>query len=217
MPEELKEELEEPAEKLYYDQLSVARRTSQKIHFVNEHDKNALILHLIKNNKYTGVVVVTKTKRQADALSIYLQKNDIKALSLHSNKGDKDIKNAVDAFNKNEDTVLVMTDMSLQNQDFPIINHMISNNIPTEPKFYYERLVKLEEKGEGINLVSEEEYALMNLIEMAMKVEILEVVPVGFTPTPMPDQTEKPKKDKTKKPRHKKRKTKKDSKEKEAE
>ncbi len=61
MPEELEE-----TEKLYYDPLSVARRTSQKIHFVHEHDKNAMISHLIIKNMYTDVIVVTKTKRQAD-------------------------------------------------------------------------------------------------------------------------------------------------------
>jgi len=211
----MSEELEETTEKLYYDPLSVARRTSQKIHFVAEHDKKALILHLIKNNAYSNVIVVTKTKRQADDLSIYLQKNECKALSIHSNKNAQEITKSVESFNANETTVLIMTDMSLQAQTFPMINQMISYSIPTEPSFYYERLVALEEKGEGINLVSEEEHPLMDVIQWAMKVEILEVEPEGFTPTTASEVNEKAKK--VKKPRHKKNKGKKESTPKEAE
>ncbi len=204
----MSEEIEETTEKLYYDALSVARRTSQKIHFVNEHDKNALISHLITTNKYTNVIFVTKTKRQADELCTYLQKNELKALSIHSNKSSKEITTSVESFNSNETTVLIMTDMSLQAQSFPVINQMISYSLPTEPSHYYERLAALEEKGEGINLVSEEEHPLMDVIQWAMKVEILEVEPEGFTPTDAPEVIEKPKK--VKKPRHKKGKAKKE-------
>ncbi len=207
MPEEIEE-----TEKLYYDPLSVARRTSQKIHFVDEHDKNALILHLITKNRYTSVIVLTKTKRQADELSKYLQKNEIKALSIHSNKSKEETAKSVESFNKNEVTVLIMTDMSLQAQNFPVIRHMISYNIPTEPSYYYERLATLKEKGEAINLVSEVEHPLMDVIQWAMKVEILEVEPEGFSPTVAPEITEKVKKDKSKKPRHKRNKNKKESK-----
>ena len=206
MSEEIEEteKIEDTEEKLYYDALSVARRTSQKIHFVNEHDKNALISHLVKSKKYISVIVVTKTKRQADDLSKHLQKDELKALSIHSNKSADEVTKAVESFNNNETTVLIMTDMSLQAQSFPVINHMISYNIPTEPSFYYERLAALEEKGEGINLVSEAEHSLMDVIQWAMKVEILEVEPEGFTATDTPEVSEKPKKDKSKKPRHKK-------------
>jgi len=206
------EELEETTEKLYYDSLSVARRTSQKIHFVKEHDKNALISHLITKHNYTGVIVVTKTKRQADELCKQLQKNEIQALSIHSNKSAEESTRSVESFKNDKTRVLIMTDMSLQAQNFPVINHIISYNIPTEPSYYYERLASLKEKGEAINLVSEEEHPLMDLIQWAMKVEILEVEPEGFTPTNAAETREKPKKDKSKKPRHKRNKSKKEDK-----
>lgn len=211
----MSEELEETTEKLYYDALSVARRTSQKIHLVNEHDKNALVLHLVTSTKQTSVIVVTKTKRQADELCSYLQKNELKALSIHSNKSAKETTSSVESFNKNETTVLIMTDMSLQAQSFPVINEMISYAIPAEPSYYYERLAALQEKGEGISLVSDEEHGLMDAIEWAMKVEILKEEPAGFTSSPKPEAQEKAKK--AKKPRHKKSKTKKDNKKEETE
>ncbi|PHR57107.1 MAG: hypothetical protein COA44_06875 [Arcobacter sp.] len=213
----MSENLEETPEKLYYDPLSVARRTSQKIHLVNEHDKDALLTHLIKNNEYTGVIVLTKTKRKADEVCKHLQENDIKALSIHSNKGSEDCAKAVASFHGDETTALIMTDTTLEAQSFEVINQMISYNIPHEASQYYARLVSLEEKGEGIALVSEEEQGLMDAIQLAMKVEILEVEVEGFTSTDASELKDKPKKDKSKKPRHKKSKTKKDSKKKDNE
>lgn len=208
----MSENIEEAPVKLYYDPLSVARRTSQKIHFVNEHDKNALLLHMIKNNGYRGVIVITTTKNQANSVCAYLQENDITSSSIHSNIGNKDAEKSLKLFNKDEINVLVMTDMSLQAQSFPVINQMISYNIPSEASHYYARLAALEEKGEGIALVCEEEQHLMDNIEVAMKVEILEEEPAGFVPTDAPEIQEQQKKTKIKKPRHKKTKTKKDSK-----
>ena len=213
----MSEEQVEAPEKLYYDPLSVARRTSQKIHFVNEHDKEALVAHLIVSQNYTGVVIITKTKRKADELCTYLQGKDIKALCIHSNKGVEDSTKAIASFHKDETTVLIMTDMVLQAQELEVINQLISYNIPSEASHYYARLAALEEKGEGISLVSEEEQHLMDAIQWAMKVEILEVEAEGFTPTELPEQEEKPKKDKTKKPRHKKSKNKKEPKKKDNE
>ena len=213
----MSQEIEETTEKLYYDSLSVARRTSQKIYPVNEHDKNALILHMITEHKLTCTIIITKTKRQADDLCKYLQNSKLQALSIHSNKGSDEITKAVESFNNNETAVLIITDMSFQAQNFPVINHMISYNIPNEPSYYYERLAALEEKGEAINIVSEEEQHLMDAIQWAMKVEILEVEPEGFIPTTAPEITEQVKKDKSKKPRHKKSKTKKVIKKKESE
>jgi len=205
---------EEVPTKLYYDALSVARRTSQKIHFVHEHDKPALVKHLIRAFANTRFIVIIKTKREADTLSKYLQENDLTALSVHSNKSAKECESAIESFHKDETAVLIMTDMILQAQSFSDVTFVISYNIPSEVSHYYERLLVLQEKGEGLALVNEEEQGLMDAIQYAMKVEIVEVEPEGFTPTPEPEIQEKIKKDKTKKPRHKKTKSKKSDKKK---
>ena len=208
----MSEPLEEPTEKLYYDALSVARRTSQKIHHVNEHDKNALLAYLIEEHSYENVIVVTRTKREADILSSYLQDKSIKTRAVHGNKSAKECTQAVQEYNNNEIDVLITTDMILLSHEFPSIDHMISYNIPFEAKHYYARLECLHEKGEAIAFVSEEEEHLMFAIEVAMKVEILQEEIDGFESTSAP---EKKAKDKSKKPRHKKTKSKKVSKTKE--
>ena len=171
--EEIAGNEEETPKKLYYDALSVARRSSQKIHLVNEHDKDALLLHLLKTNAYTRSIVVIKTKREADALAKYLIDNDIATLSMHSNKSAKECTEAVSSYEKDETTVLIMTDMILQAQEFTSINQIISYSIPSEPAHYYERIASLKEAGEGIALVCEEEEHLMDAIQFAMKVEIV--------------------------------------------
>ena len=209
------EQTDEPVTKLYYDPLSIARRTSQKTHLVNEHDKNAFLAHIIKKNSYTNVVVVTKTKRDADAINKYLQSQDIKALAIHGNKSAKECAQGLKAFNENEADVLITTDMILISQEFTAVNQLISYNIPIDVTHYYLRLVTLNEKGEGIALVSEEEEHLMDAIQFAMKVEILQEECEDFIPT-TDVKEERVLKDKTKKPRHKKSKGKKEKPSKEA-
>jgi len=213
----MSEEIETPPEKLYYDSLSVARRTSQIIHLVPEHDKAALLSFFIKSNEDAQVIVIIKTKREADSLCKYLQAQEISVLSVHSNKGAKESENSIKSFNDKKTSVLIMTDMVLQAQEFKEITHMISYNIPSDVSYYYERLAALVEKGEGVSLVSEEEQHLMDAIQWAMKVEILEVELEGFSFTDEVETKEVVKKDKTKKPRHKKRKTKKETKKKDDE
>lgn len=211
----MSEQAEQPPVKLYYDPLSIARRTSQKSHLVNEHDKKAFLLHIIKKNAYTNTVVVTKTKRDADTLSKHLQSQDIKALAIHGNKSAKECSEGLKAFNENEVDVLISTDMILISLKLTTVSQLISYNIPIDVTHYYARLVILNEKGEGIALVSKKEEHLMNAIEFAMKVEILKEEVGDFTHT-MDIKEERFLKDKTKKPRHKKNKGKKEKQTKEA-
>lgn len=203
------EQTDEPVTKLYYDLLSVARRISQKIHLVNEHDKNTFLAHIIKKNAYTNVIIISKTKRNADTIGQYLQSQDIKALAVHGNKSAKECTEGIKAFNDNEVDVLITTDMILVSQEFTTVNQLISYNIPIDVTHYYSRLVVVKEMGEGIALVSEDEEYLMDAIQFAMKVEILQEDVEDFTHTEGV-QEERVIKDKTKKPRHKKNKSKKE-------
>jgi len=208
----MSEPLEQATEKLYYDDLSVARRTSQKIHSVQDHDKNALLAYLIKKYSYKNVIVVTKTKRVADSLSSYLQEQGVKARAMHGNKSAKECMQIMQEYNAKALDVVITTDMILISQEFTQIDHMISYDIALEPKHYYSRLASMHEKGEGIAFVSEEDEPLMFAIEVAMKVEILHEEVEGFESSDIP---EKKVKDKVKKPRHKKSKDKKQKKTKE--
>ncbi|MCF6245478.1 MAG: hypothetical protein L3J43_10650, partial [Sulfurovum sp.] len=71
--------------KIYYDQRSVALRTTQSIYFVQEHDKMAMLALLLNDHKDTQVVIVVKSKKTADALNAFLISKKFNTLAVHGN------------------------------------------------------------------------------------------------------------------------------------
>ena len=206
----MSEQTTQPTEKIYYDPISVAQRTKQTLHLVATSDKVAIIAHIIKGTKDVHAVVITKTKRSADALSTYLNRQEITATSVHGSKRVQDNEAAAKAFDEGKLTVLITTDMILQSLELTSITHLISHDLPTEPEHYLSRMGCLNERGEAITLVSEDQETELLDIERVMRYEITEEALEDFVPIQESevDATPQQPKDKKKKPRHRKKKRK---------
>ncbi len=206
----MSESTEPTTEKIYYDPISIAQRTKQKLHVVAEYDKAAMLAHIIKSSEEVHAVVITKTKRLADTLSTYLNKHGINATSVHGNKRTHENEAAAKAFDDGELSVLITTDMILQTLGLANITHLISHDLPTQPEHYLNRVASLNERGEAIVLLGEEQEVALLDIERVMRHEIPEEPVEGFTPTPEAEinTTPQPTEDKKKKPRHRKQKRK---------
>ncbi len=200
--------LDKTTEKIYYDPISVAQRTKQKLYLVDSRDKSEILHYFIKNNEDVHAVVITKTKREADALNVYLNSQKINTVSVHGSKrADQNI-NDVIAFEETKVSILITTDMILQSLKLSNITHLISYDLPSEPEHYLSRMVCLKEQGEAVAFVSEEDAVALLDIERVMRQEILEEEIVGFIPTPVQEARSQPVKEKKKKPRHRKQKRK---------
>ncbi len=213
----MSEQTDQPTHKQFNDPVSVGKRSKQKIHFVARRDKAAMLEHIIKSSDFRQVVVITKTKRDADALSAYLETQSINATAIHANKREQENVTAAKAFSEDELDILITTDMILQGLDFSNLALIVSYDLPTEPKHYISRLECMSETGEAIALVSPEEEKLLGAIEWVMKLDIPQEEVEGFVPTPESDADETPErtKDQKKKPRHRKQRRKTGSKAKE--
>ena len=199
---------DQTTEKIYYDPISVAQRTKQKLHLVNTQDKKEILLHLIKSYEEVHAVVITKTKREADALSTYLNAQEIPTVSLHGSKRAEQNEISAKAFESSEVTVLITTDMILQSLTLSNISHLISYDLPNDPEYYLSRMACLKEQGEAVTFVSEDEEVALLDIERVMRHEIPEEQIEGFVPTPASQRSVEPTKEKKKKPRHRKQKRK---------
>ena len=212
------EQTEQPTQKIYYDPISVAQRTTQLLHVVDTEDKPSMLAHILKSCDDLHAVVITRTKRDADALSAYLKSREINAASVHGSKRVQENEATGKAFDEGELAVLITTDMILQSLELINITHMVSYDLPAEPKHYLNRVGCLNERGISIALVSNEQESELLEIERFMRHEIQEEEVVGYTGRSEADATlvSKPIKDQKKKPRHRKQKRKTVSKEKEA-
>ena len=197
-------------EKIYYDQRSVALRTPQSVCFVNEHDKESMLGLILNDYKEIQVVIVVKSKKKADALSIFLTSKALNARAVHGNHRASQQKEAAIKFNDAGLNIIITTDMILKTLELKNIKLMISHDLPEEIQDYYNRLALMKELGIAMSLVNPEDEVLLSDIEVNMKAEIEERTVEGFVASQIPNQTAKRKKDKNKKPRHRKNKVRKE-------
>ena len=198
--------MDKPKETLYYDQRSVALRTTQAVYFVKEHDKTAMIELLLNDYKEMQVLIVVKSKKKADALSQFLISKEFNATAIHGNHREAQQKEVATKFNSATVNIIITTDMILKTLDLENIKLVLNHDLPNDEQEYYNRLALMKELGISIALVNPEDEAFLSEIEHNMKQEIEEKVLEGFIATETPMHT---KKDRKKKPRHKRNKVKK--------
>lgn len=199
------QEEKKPADKKYYDFISVAKRTTQNVYFVAQHDKNSMFELLLKKSDKKQTVVLTKSKKNADALASYLNSKEMKSLSIHGNHRTEQINDARLSFNVGETSILITTDMILKSMKLTNIERIISYDLPLVPQDYFTRLKLVDELGESISFVSADEEATLEAIEFLMKCEMKELELEEFSPTSAPKKERK-----KKKPRHIKKRVKKE-------
>jgi superfamily II DNA/RNA helicase len=197
-------------EEKYYDQRSVALRTTQSICFVKEHDKASMLGLLLNDYKETQVVIVVRSKKNADALSSLLKAKEFKTTAVHGNHRETQQQEAATKFNEGAIHIIITTDMILKTLALENIKLVVSYDLPDAPQEYYNRLATMKELGVGMAFVSPQDEYNLDEIEHNMKKEIEEKTIEGFVATSTPTHTNKTKKDRTKKPRHRKKKVKKD-------
>jgi len=198
--------MDKPKETLYYDQRSVALRTTQAVYFVKEHDKTAMIELLLNDYKEMQVLIVVKSKKKADALSQFLISKEFNATAIHGNHREAQQKEVATKFNSATVNIIITTDMILKTLDLENIKLVLNHDLPNDEQEYYNRLALMKELGVSIALLNPEDEAFLSEIEHNMKQEIEEKVLEGFIATETPMHT---KKDRKKKPRHKRNKVKK--------
>jgi ATP-dependent RNA helicase RhlE len=198
----MSEQTDTPKEKIYYDQRSVALRTTQSVYFVEEHDKRAMLELLLNDYKEMQVVIVVKSKKKADALSEFLNLKEFNVMAVHGNHRESQQKESATKFNEGTLSVIITTGMILKTLELKNMKLVLSHDLPDDAQEYYNRLAIMKEQGVAMSLVSPEDESLLSDIEFNMKAEIEEKKVEGFVETDAP--TSKGKKERKKKPRHRK-------------
>lgn len=202
MPDTI-EETPAPQQKIYYDQRSVALRTSQSISFVQEHDKMQMLDLVLRELKETQVLLVVKSKKKADAIRDFLLKKGLRADSVHGNHRQEKQREVASVFNSSLLNIVITTDMICKTLELEGIKFLINYDLPSIPQDYYNRLAYMKEEGESLSFINPEDDGLLASIELNMKREIEEKIVEGFVGTDT-TQNKSQKRDKRKKPRHRK-------------
>ena len=173
--------------------IEVARRNAtseivaQKMHPVDRDRKHPLLSHLISTNKWTQVLVFTRTKHGANKLVEQLGRDGITGMAIHGNKSQTARTKALAEFKDGKLQVLVATDIAARGIDIDQLPHVVNYDLPNVPEDYVHRIGRTGRagsSGEAVSLVCVDERDMLRDIERLIKREIPKEVIAGFEPDP---------------------------------
>jgi len=173
--------------------IEVARRNStveiiaQKIHPVDRDKKHPLLSHLISTNKWSQVLVFTRTKHGANKLVEQLERDGITGMAIHGNKSQAARTKALAEFKDGKLQVLVATDIAARGIDIDQLPHVVNYDLPNIPEDYVHRIGRTGRAGatgEAVSLVCVDELDMLKDIQKLIKRTLPSEIVAGFEPDP---------------------------------
>jgi ATP-dependent RNA helicase RhlE len=148
---------------------SAAPLITQGVYMIGSRQtKQALLKHLITEEKIGRALVFTRTKHGADRVTRNLNAAGISADAIHGNKAQNARQRALDALRSGRTRVLVATDVAARGIDVDGITHVFNYDIPHEPESYVHRIGRTGRAGAtgiAISFCDREEVEFLRQIE----------------------------------------------------
>ena len=147
---------------------ATADTVTQSAYAAEGDDKRAAVEHIVRSKKLSQVIVFTNTKAGASRLARQLERNGLKAESIHGDKSQIERMKVLEAFKADALEVLVATDVAARGLDVAGVPCVINYDLPFSAEDYVHRIGRTGRagaKGEAIALVSAEESHLWGDIQ----------------------------------------------------
>ncbi|MCB2190592.1 MAG: DEAD/DEAH box helicase [Deltaproteobacteria bacterium] len=147
-------------------------RINQRVLFVAQTDKRALLGEMLKDDQTERVLVFTRTKHGADRVARQLAAGQVRAEAIHGNKSQNARQKALNNFRNGRTRVLVATDIASRGIDVQGITHVINYDLPNEPESYVHRIGRTARAGNhgvAISFCAPKERSYLRDIERLMR------------------------------------------------
>lgn len=145
--------LDNPAEIRIAPQGTTAEKIDQSVLFVRLRDKPALLLDLLHGKQFETqsgrCLIFTRTKRDARLVATHLNREGIRADTIHGDRTQAAREEALRRFKKGETPVLVATDVAARGIDVKHIGLVINYDLPMDPENYVHRIGRTARAGES--------------------------------------------------------------------
>jgi len=171
--------------------VEVARRNTpaesvlQTVIPLDKDRKKDALLHLFETRGWHQVLIFTRTKHGADALSRSLEKSGIRSAALHGNKTQGARVRALTEFKEGKLVALVATDIAARGIDIDQLPYVINYELPNIAEDYVHRIGRTGRagaEGEAYSLVCHDEKDYLKGIERLIKKDLERLVLPGFEP-----------------------------------
>jgi ATP-dependent RNA helicase RhlE len=126
---------------------TTAERVEQRVAFVPQGDKQALLTISLRDPAIGRALVFTRTKHGADRVVRHLSAAGINAAAIHGNKSQPQRERALAAFRSGECRVLVATDIAARGIDVDGVSHVFNFELPNVPEQYVHRIGRTARAG----------------------------------------------------------------------
>ncbi len=167
--------LRNPLEVTATPQVTSAETVVNSVFFLPQKQKRHLLVHLLKNEGMSRVIVFTRTKHGADKLQRDLEKSGVRSAAIHGNKSQNHRERTLAAFKSPNPPVLIATDIAARGIDVDCVSHVINFELPHEPETYVHRIGRTGRaglNGEAIAFCDPEERPRLKAIEKLLRKSI---------------------------------------------
>ena len=151
-------------------------KINQKVMFVGKENRDALLVHLLKEHpEWTKVIVFAKMRHGADRVNKKLFRAGISSAAIHSDKTQNQRTRALDGFKRGDIRVLVATDIASRGIDVPEVSCVVNMELPLETESYVHRIgrtARAGESGAAISFVTEAERGQLKAVERFIRKSI---------------------------------------------
>ncbi|XP_076247448.1 ATP-dependent RNA helicase bel [Calliopsis andreniformis] len=132
---------------------STSENITQKIVWVEEHDKRSYLLDLLQASNFSDpsaeslTLVFVETKKGADMLEEYLHQMGYPVTSIHGDRTQREREEALRRFRAGKAPILVATAVAARGLDIPHVKHVINFDLPGDVEEYVHRIGRTGRMG----------------------------------------------------------------------
>ena len=161
-----------------------AETISQSMYEVFEHQKTALLQHLLdSSHDFYSVIVFARTRDGVHTLTAALTHAGVSTESIHGDKKQGQRRKALRDFKEGKIRVLVATDVAARGIDIDGVTHVINFDFPEHSEDYIHRIGRTgraETDGEAITFVTPENINALKKLEKLIRVTVPRKKAEGF-------------------------------------
>ncbi|SEO02954.1 Superfamily II DNA and RNA helicase [bacterium A37T11] len=160
----------------------------QQCYRVADEQKNALILHILKNGSYNSIIIFASTKESVKKLDRELRAAGLKVKPFHSDLTQDEREQILLSFKNRQLSTLVGTDVLSRGIDVEGIDLVVNYNVPLDPEDYIHRIgrtARAEKTGTAVTFINNKDARKFLAIERMMerKVDLVPLPPeIGESP-----------------------------------
>jgi ATP-dependent RNA helicase RhlE len=161
----------------------------QRVVEVDEVRRTQLLVKLVRDNQWSGVLVFVATKYASEHVAMKLQRAKIYATAFHGDLSQGARGEAIDGLKEGGWQVVVTTDLAARGIDIPNLPVVVNYDLPRSPTDYTHRIGRTGRAGASglaISFVSAATEAHFRLIEKRQGLSLPRETIEGFEPVDLP-------------------------------